>query len=339
LRLAPNAVEKGSVIMLTVPFGTKNEPSFELEQSPDLIAVRSRSGRSITRNAGTVATPLAAELDDATLVLSFPEAGVEVFRVPTGAKSRSLSSRKAVLRQAPDIRFAGGVLVDPLTKEPVLYTENIFIKFKDSVDPEDCLASLRDAGLQVKEQVTYAANAYFVAAPEDTGQEVFRIANDLLNRADVEYCHPELIRSRARKQVFSEQWHMKKTNVGGLAVDAHANVEAAHMIATGDGITIAIIDDGIDIDHPEFSSAGKLVAPRDATLQTNDPRPKDTFGTGPDDGDNHGTACSGVACADGTLGASGVAPRAKLMPIRLAPNRVPSAKHKRSIGLSATGQT
>ena len=34
--------------------------------------------------------------------------------------------------------------------------------------------------------------------------------------------------------------------------------------------------------------------------------------------ENHGTACAGVACASGRDGASGVAPEAKLMPIRLA---------------------
>jgi subtilisin family serine protease len=50
------------------------------------------------------------------------------------------------------------------------------------------------------------------------------------------------------------------------------NVETAHEITRGEGITIAIIDDGVDIDHGEFT--GKVVAPRDATLQTNDPRPK-----------------------------------------------------------------
>ena len=35
-------------------------------------------------------------------------------------------------------------------------------------------------------------------------------------------------------------------------------------------------------------------------------------------GDHHGTACAGVACADGVIGASGVAPKARLMPIRFA---------------------
>jgi subtilisin family serine protease len=100
--------------------------------------------------------------------------------------------------------------------------------------------------------------------------------------------------------------------------DAHANLEAAHQVTRGEGVTIAIIDDGVDMEHPEFAGASKIVAPRDATLLTDNPRPKDLFGTGPDHGDNHGTACAGVATAIGARGASGVAPAAKLMPIRLA---------------------
>jgi subtilisin-like proprotein convertase family protein len=45
------------------------------------------------------------------------------------------------------------------------------------------------------------------------------------------------------------------------------------------------------------------------TLKTDNPRPGN--------GNNHGTACAGVACASGNFGASGVAPSAKLLPIRL----------------------
>lgn len=307
--------------MPTVFFGSKDEPGYGLEQSADMIAVRTRSRRSITRAVGGVPSPTSAELDDGVLVAAYPEAGVEVYRLPTGATAaRSLSDRKAALRLDPDVRFAGGVLADPATGEPVIYTENLFIKFVDAADPEDCAAVLREAGLAVKYPVEYATNAFFVEAPEGTGQGVFEIAAALLAREDVEYCHPELIRPRSRKAIFPQQWHLKKTTVGGVAVDAHTNVEAAHQVTRGEGITICIIDDGVDIDHPEFAGAGKVVAPRDATLQTADPRPKDLFGTGPDNGDNHGTACAGVACAGGLLGASGVAPGARLLPIRLASN-------------------
>jgi subtilisin family serine protease len=71
-----------------------------------------------------------------------------------------------------------------------------------------------------------------------------------------------------------------------------------------------VIDDGVDIDHEELAAEGKVVAPHSLTQpRSDDPRPAD--------GDNHGTACSGVACADGAHGAGGVAPRARLMPLRL----------------------
>jgi subtilisin family serine protease len=66
----------------------------------------------------------------------------------------------------------------------------------------------------------------------------------------------------------------------------------------------------MDMDHQEFRSSAKIVAPRDVTRRTNDPRPGN--------GNNHGTACAGVACADGNFGASGVAPKARLIPVRLA---------------------
>lgn len=300
----------------TANFGTKDEPGFELEQSADLIVVRTHSGPGIPHRSGSVRTPLSAELDDARLVVRYPDAGVEVYRLP--ADSPSVAERKRVLDAAPEVRFAGHVLVDPGTGEPVLYTENIFVKFVDDADPRECRAVLDEAGLRIREQVGYAANAFFVAAPEGTGQRVFDIANALLARADVLYCHPELIRRSSRKAIFPQQWHLQAVVIGGKSVDAHANVAAAHAVTRGAGVTIAVVDDGVDIDHPEFAGAGKVVAPRDVTTGTDDPRPKDSFGTGPDAGDNHGTACAGVACANGTVGASGVAPEAKLMPIRLA---------------------
>lgn len=304
--------------MPTVHYGLKTEPSFTLKPAPDLIAVRTRSGSSMSRSGGPVPLPSSADLADATLVASYPEAKVEVWRVPATKGGRSVDSRKAALRANADVRFAGSVLVDPASGEPVLYTENLFVKFSDRADPDDCLAALLEHGLAVKQMVDYATNAWFVQAPEGTGQRVFDIAQALLARSDVEYCHPELIRPRVRKGIGSQQWHLRRSTIGGTVVDASANVEAALALTQGAGITIAVIDDGVDIDHPEFAGAGKIVAPRDATEQTDDPRPKDLFGTGRDNGDNHGTCCAGVACAGGLGGASGVAPQARLMPIRLA---------------------
>ncbi len=297
--------------MPEVKFGHKDEPSAHFRKSEDLIAVRTRSRRSAT--AVPVPTAISAELSGGQLLLSFPEVGVEVYRIPVGNEQKSIDERKTALRRLPDVRFAGGVLVDEQSEEPVIYTENLFIKFTDTTDPDECKAIIREAGLTIKEEVSYAPNAFFVAAPEGTGEQVFEIALSLLNRDDVEYSHPEIVRKRSFRAIAPQQWHLKNTTVNGITISASANVEAAHQITQGEGITIAVIDDGIDIDHVEFSSPAKVVAPKDATQNSNDPRPKDD-GFFPDD---HGTACAGVACADGSLEASGVAPKAKLMPIRL----------------------
>jgi subtilisin family serine protease len=297
--------------MPEVKFGRKDESSTQFQKSEDLIAIRTRSQRSAT--VVPIPTAISAELSEGQLVLSFPEVGVEVYQVPTGNGQRSIDDRKTALRRLSDVRFAGGVLVDGESGEPVIYTENLFIKFLDTTDPNECQMIIREAGLTIKEQVSYATNAFFVSAAEGSGEQVFEIALSLLNRDDVEYCHPEIVRKRSLRAISPQQWHLKTTTVNGITISASANVEAAHQITQGEGITIAVIDDGVDIDHVEFSSSGKVVAPRDATQSSNNPRPKDPGYT-----EDHGTACAGVACADGKWGASGVAPQAKLMPIRLA---------------------
>ena len=291
--------------MPEVMYGGRQGERLQLEVDPDLVAVRTRSRRSFRE--GPVAGPEAAVLDGMELVLEFPEVGVEVYRRRDGA-GRSVAEVKEALEQAPDTRFAGEVLVDP-AGEPVLYTENLFVKFRDDRPVEDCRRALLEAGLRIKDELPYATNAFFAAAPEGTGQEVFAIAQRLLERDDVEYAHPELVRQLGRRALFPQQWHLATTSIGGQSVSASANVAAAHALTQGEQVTVAIIDDGVDIDHEEFASAGKVVAPRDATSGDDDPRPLP--------GDNHGTACAGVACADGVVGAAGVAPRARLMPIRM----------------------
>lgn len=294
--------------MVEVRFGKKNEPAVRFEKSDDLIVVRTRSQRSLRE--GSVPSPATGEIADGRLVVEFPEAGVEVYRVPVGKNSRSLDDRKKALRMHPDVRFAGGVFVDEKSGEAVIYTENLFVKFEDTADHDACVKALRDAGLTVKREVKYATNAFFVEAPEGTGENVFAIASQMLDRDDVEYCHPEVVRHRPKKSIFPQQWHLASTTINGNAVAASANVAAAHAIADGRGMTIAIIDDGVDIDHPEFRGTGKVTSPRDINFGIDDPRPK-RFD------EKHGTACAGVACANGTDGASGVAPKAALMPIRL----------------------
>jgi subtilisin family serine protease len=294
--------------MPDVKFGGKDGTVLHLREDPDLLVVRTRSRRSL--RGGPVATPEADVVEGLDLVTAFPEAGVEVYRRPEGA-ARSTADVRTALESFDDVRFAGRVLVNETSGEPAVYTENLFVKFRDDVDAVECERILEEAGLAIKETESYATNAYFVAAPEGTGQGIFEIADRLLALPQVELCHPELIQRARKRSVFPQQWHLARTEIAGVDIDASANVRAAHALTLGEGATIAVLDDGFDLGHLEFGTAGKIVAPRDFTPNLIDSDPA------PGNEDNHGTACAGVACADGREGASGVAPRAKLLPIRM----------------------
>jgi subtilisin family serine protease len=300
--------------MYYVQYGGKDGEKHILQESDGLVAVR-----TVTRRAAlgspTEAAPLKREsrevLSEFEPIARFPFAGVDVLRAKRGRNAKSLRNEaRRTLKKDRAVQFAGRVLIDGRSKAPVLYTENCFVKFEDDVKPREIKRLLEKYHFEGRRALGYARNAWFISAPEGIGLDLFGVVSKFLREAAVELLHPELIRRLAYKSAFPAQWHLKKATVGGNTVDAHASVEAAWSLADGTGVTVALIDDGVDLDHEEFRSGGKLVAPRDVTLGTNNPRPGS--------GDRHGTACAGVACADGLFGASGVAPRARLIPIRLA---------------------
>lgn len=298
--------------MYKVKFGGKKGKTINLVESPDMVAIRTKGNKDIHEVA--LSRSSQAVIQKTEEVAAFPEAGITVRRVShteelESAGTQERDAARATLKQDENIRFAGRVLQDSESGEVMLYTENFFVKFKDDTPEQDCLAVIEKYQLKIKSKLPFAPNSYFVEAPEGTGLEVFNIAENLLEEKQVEYCHPELVQERRFKVVNPLQWHLAQTKINGQLVDAHVNIEKAWAKTRGKGVTIAVIDDGIDIDHPEF--AGRVVHPFDATSGTDDPRPKA-------EDDNHGTACAGMACAAGLpSGASGTAPEANLMPIRL----------------------
>lgn len=297
--------------MYKVKFGGKKGKTVQLVESPDMVAIRTRG--SVDLEEASLSRASREMLQETVEVASFPEAGVTVRRVATEGEPESAMAvrdeARAILKQEDDIRFAGRVLQDAKSGEVMLYTENFFVKFKDDTTEADCLEIIQKYQLTIKSKLPFAPNSYFVSAGEGTGLQVFNIADELLKEKSVEFCHPELIQERKFKLLHPLQWHLFKTTINGKKLDAHCNIEKAWTKTRGKGITVAVIDDGIDIDHPEF--AGRVVWPFDASDNSDNPRPKL-----PDD--NHGTPCAGMACAAGLPdGASGTAPEANLMPIRL----------------------
>ncbi len=110
------------------------------------------------------------------------------------------------------------------------------------------------------------------------------------------------------------QWHLLNT---GQTVPADTLPVAGNDLNVdglfrngirGQGVTIAIVDDGLQIAHPDLAANVAAVAGKNFTNGSNNPTP-----TNPDV-DNHGTMVGGIAGAVGAnnLGVRGVAPAATL---------------------------
>lgn len=97
--------------------------------------------------------------------------------------------------------------------------------------------------------------------------------------------------------IRDDQWHLRALNIA-----------RAHQLSQGEGVVVAVIDTGVD-PHPDLRR--NLLAGTDVIAGGS--------GDGRQDSDGHGTAMAGLIGAHGQSpqnGALGIAPKAKILPIR-----------------------
>lgn len=83
---------------------------------------------------------------------------------------------------------------------------------------------------------------------------------------------------------------------------------------TGRGVTVAVLDSGIDTDHPDL--ANDLVAQHCFTNGTCPPS-NGSQGSNAEDENGHGTHVAGVITSNGTVSGQGIAPSAKIVAVRV----------------------
>ena len=213
--------------MVQVRYGGKDAAPYDLDVSDNHLVVRTLNRQAVMPERPFEVATVSAEahriLAQFESLTRFREAGVELLSTRTPQADGALrDAARSLLKAEPGIDFAGRVLVDAHGR-PVVYTENLFVKFDDDAEPEACEGVLQRLGLAINRGLSYARHAYFVAAPENSGLAVFTIAETLLGEESVALCHPELVSpSRQRRQAFPSEWHLKATAVNGRLVDAHA---------------------------------------------------------------------------------------------------------------------
>lgn len=109
---------------------------------------------------------------------------------------------------------------------------------------------------------------------------------------------------RPNDPYFTEQWHLENRDENGSLVGPDTNPRAAWTTTRGEGVTVAICDDGFETDHPDLRQAANEALHYDFTL---DSTTAATYG-------NHSTAVAGLVAATGNnqIGVTGLAPAARL---------------------------
>ncbi len=103
--------------------------------------------------------------------------------------------------------------------------------------------------------------------------------------------------ARGRAALSNSVAFLRASNVHGLGI-------------TGAGATVAVIDSGIDTDHPDL--VGDIAPGAFFFLGSGS-----SSGPGAEDANGHGTRVAGIVTSDGIVAPVGVAPDAQILPIRV----------------------
>ncbi len=241
---------------------------------------------------------------------------IELYSIDTNCLEKAMEILRS---QCKDILWVSHVYFFPEDPNGLLIpTNSIYIEVKEQTSDREIDLILDKHNLKIIQTDKEEPNFLTVGLTQESRLNPIRIANALLENECIEVAEPDFLSElklapyRPENPLFSKQWHLE--NTGGVKMLRGADISApeAWEITRGfPSVTICIMDDGVDTSHPDFSSPGKIVAPREFNQNENPPLP--IFAQ-----NNHGTVCAKIALGDeNNDGGAGVAPLCSLMPVRI----------------------
>ena len=195
-----------------------------------------------------------------------------------------------------------------------IVTMKVHIETKNLAAVQSTAALL---GLTAWETPSYAPGHAIAVVPGDPSESL-RVAALLAKFPDVSSASPLLASQRSKKTLptptdtlFPQQWHLKNTGQQNGVAGIDINVTPVWPTLDGAGVNIGIVDDGLQISHPDLAPNVSATGNFDWNDGDTNPSP-DVIQ------DYHGTACAGLAAArDNGAGVVGAAPEATLYGLRL----------------------
>jgi thermitase len=225
----------------------------------------------------------------------------------------------------PDSTEAAGIanLIPVLVDEEGLIRyflpDEFTVQFRDEVDPEQAEEIVRQHGSRVFIRQR-TPGYYTLLVPEGSG--LFATIRAFTDLPEVMFAEPseagfnDALPYLPNDPDFPQLWGLRNTGqtVNGTAGTTDIDIDApdAWDLHQGDRrVIVTVIDTGADLDHPDLQAN---ILPRGAEdwdfADSGDPVPDDDSG--------HGSHVAGTAAAvDNTVGVIGVAPRCRIMPLRI----------------------
>ena len=191
-----------------------------------------------------------------------------------------------------------------------ILTRSVLVKLRPQSDAAAIAASVKAESVK---PIAYAPGYHILTGTGLTA--AFEITQALQGNADVVSADPMLARKRFLRFVpndplFTNQWHLLNTGQSNAIAGVDINVTNIWDNYTGAGVTIGVVDDGVQVGHPDLLPNVNTIIDYDYIGNDADPSPE---------GQPHGTLVAGVAAAAGNnlIGVTGVAFDSSIVGIRL----------------------
>jgi len=240
-----------------------------------------------------------------------------ILNVKEAVKPEQLQQMIDRLREEVSAELVCPVYIDKETGKELLVADELIVKLKDEVSEEELWQMNALHNVSLIRRLRGTSNQYILRVNDPKRHSVLEIAEAYYGTGIVEWAEPNFIfelelETTPDDPKFSDQWHLHNTGQGGGTIDADVDAPEAWDVTTGDNsIVIAIIDTGVDLDHPDLED--KLLSGYDFYEDHSTPDPGSA-------GHPHGTACAGVAAAvtNNSLGVAGIGWDCRILPVKIS---------------------
>ena len=193
-------------------------------------------------------------------------------------------------------------------------TDEFVVKLKNTTSYEQLQELAKQNDCKIEKENQFITNQFMISVSKTSRLNALQMSNLFYETGLFEFSEPNFVILNAfnsNDPLFSQQYYLKNTgqNSGTTGIDIKA--EQAWTISTGANVRVAVVDQGVDLTHPDLQA--HLLQGFDASGTNLDGAP--VWST-----DNHGTACAGIigAIQDNGEGISGVAPNCRIIPIHMS---------------------